>query len=174
VKRLAVVAVLVAGCAPAAAEYRVGKMASDPYIKVETSSTVEVAGEGAQSPEETSSPARAADGSTPSTGGAPSLPEPPRDLLAECRAVVADLLPKYPPAEGWADPVCHEPDLTIEAEFGRRLEGYALWTPKTIHLTPQTQQLDLRYLFLHETGHSWCANAGDYTEACADAWAAAA
>jgi hypothetical protein len=161
VKRLAVVALLVAGCAPAAAEYRVGKMASDPYIKVETSSRVEYAPTTVVTPE-------------PEPEPAPTTTVAPRDLLAECRAVVADLLPKYPPAEGWADPVCSEPDLVIEAEFGRRLEGFALWTPKTIHLTPQTEQLDLRYLFLHETGHSWCANAGDYTEACADAWAAAA
>jgi hypothetical protein len=162
VKRLALVAVLVAGCAPAAAETRIGKMASDPYIKVETSSRVEHAPTTVVTPEPEPEPA-------PTTTTAPLS-----DLLAECRAVVADLLPKYPPAPGWADPVCHEPDLVIEAEFGRPLEGFALWTPKTIHLTPQTQQLDLRYLFLHETGHSWCANAGDYTEACADAWAAAA
>lgn len=51
-----------------------------------------VEGEGEQSPEETPSPAGAADGSTPSTGGSPSRPEPVDkvvDLMGKLEASVA-------------------------------------------------------------------------------------
>lgn len=140
---------------------RVGKVASTPYPKVEVSSKVETRATTTVAPEPVElEPA-------PTTAA-------PRDLLADCRAVVTELLPQYPPAPGWADPVCHAPDLDIEAQFGRPLQGYALWRQKTIHLTPTNPQLDLRYLYKHEVGHSFCANDGDYTEECADAWAVAA
>ena len=168
-KTLAVLALLLAGCSTAAAApLPTGKWASDPYPKTETSSTVEE--RSTEAPVYQDSPAQINPPADPA----------PRDLLAECRAVIAELHPRYPQAPGWADPVCQEPDPTVRELFGRDPQGFVLWQPKTIHLQPTDERLDLRYLYRHEIGHSWCEhdhvgnNAYRYSEACADRWAAAA
>lgn len=191
-KALLVAVLVLAGCAAEDRPIRtsvavetsskvVGRVVSAPMVKAAV--VVEEAPAATSAPSLPEPPVAARPAAPPSTQPAttvapttepPATTVPPRDLLAECRAVVTELLPLHPPAPGWADPVCHEPDLAVEAQFGRSLQGYTLWTPKTIHLTPTEPRLDLRYLYLHEVGHSWCASAGVFTEECADAWARAA